>query len=108
MNREIKIINNLFRTICANDMSNIEGISTGSDYKSKEEILQATTSQARSSKRFIYLIASCLDYLNEGGDFKDFIDSKLDAINCNNQCEHDRLDTIEDLNRLSEELIDID
>lgn len=100
--QEITTIVHLFRTLCAKDMSDIESLSTGSYYKTKDDILNSATKQARSAKRFIYLISSCVDYINEGGKFKDWIDLRLDVINNTNQFEQDRVDALEDLKRLSE------
>lgn len=106
-NKQITEILRVFRITVGKDMSDIESISTGSFHKTKEEILNYATSQARSAKRYAYLIASCLESLNEGETFQQWIDRKFDNINRNNQCQQDKDDAMEDLNRLSEEAINL-
>jgi len=106
-NKEITEILRVFKITLGKDLANIEGISTGSFYKNKDDILNETCSQARSAKRFLYMITSCLSYLNDGFSFKQWIDSQLDEINRTNQPEQDRLDLLKDVKRLEEEFINI-
>lgn len=85
----------------------IEGISTGSSFKSKDEIVNTATGKARKARRLTSTLTDCLMWVGQGKTIQDFYNHKLEQSTRTNQCEQDRLDSMEELEMFTDLIIEI-
>lgn len=86
---------------------NIESINTGSTYKSKDEILNNACERSRKGRRITSTLIDCLQHITNGGTIQDFYDNKLKNATRTNQCEQDRLDTMEELELFTDLIVEL-
>lgn len=105
---ETKAIVELLREHSQDSYKNLESINTGSNHKEKDDIVTSVCQQARKARRTNSTLHHCLDYVLNGYTISDFYNMKLESATRTNQCEQDRLDTMEELEIFTHLIIDVD
>jgi hypothetical protein len=103
----LTLTNIMRRKVVNEDLTGIESINVGSAYKSKDEIIETVSTQAREARRFQYFCLSCMDWLTNGGTIQSFIDNEIDEFARTNQPEEDRIAKRQMLDRLAEDITEI-
>ena len=99
---EIQAIVEILKQTTYGNIKNIEEINTGSNHKSKEEIVDYVCRQSRGARRLNSILHSCLDWLLYGKTVSEFYDKMVYEATRKDQCEQDRVEKQEELAMFTE------
>lgn len=105
--QEINKIVEILKQTTYHDLKSIEGISIGSFFKSKEEILEITTARARKARRINSVLHSTLGSLLEGHTIEIIYQWLTAEATRTNQPKQDMLDKMEELELFTELIIQV-
>lgn len=104
---EMQSIVELIKDKTYTGFKNLESVSTGSFHKEKDDIVDNVCQTARKYRRLTSTLHSCLEWLLDGKTIADFYHHKLEQSTRINQCEQDRIESMEEIEMFTHLIVEV-